>query len=380
MRTGLRHVLAVALAAGATAVTCGFAPLAAASGDGPPVGGPLLAAKGLVVQPLPGAPALPARSQLPASSWLVADLTTGQVLAAKDPHGRFLPASTLKTLTAVTLIPKLRTSESVEASNHDARIDGSRVGLVPGMHYTVKKLFTAMLVVSANDAAEALAHAAGGVTATLAAMNAEAHHLQADDTVAMTPSGLDGSGESSSAYDLALIAQAGLQIPAFRHYIATVHTSMPAPHHKHFAIYTHNQLLTTYRGDIGVKNGYTDAAMGTYVGAATRHGHTILVSLMHANPDFWPMARSLLSWGFKADGRVSPVGTLVKPLTPAVTPAAAQGAATAVQAASVSRHGHKSSPLELVLVAVTVVVATMTGVRRLRRAQRRPKLKLPRTY
>src|SRR4051812_26497753 len=70
-----------------------------------PVGGPLLGSTDVVVQPLAGAPALPKPSALPAASWLVANLTTGQILAAKNPHGRFLPASTLKTLTALTLIP-----------------------------------------------------------------------------------------------------------------------------------------------------------------------------------------------------------------------------------------------------------------------------------
>src|SRR4051794_41419353 len=63
------------------------------------VGGPLLATDGVTVSPLAGAPALPAG--LGMGSWLVADADTGAVLAAKAPHRRFLPASTLQTLTAV---------------------------------------------------------------------------------------------------------------------------------------------------------------------------------------------------------------------------------------------------------------------------------------
>ena len=99
-------------------------------------------------------------------------------------------------------------------------------------------------------------------------------------------------------------------------YVGTVSSTVPAPHHKHFQIYTHNRLLTTYRGDIGVKNGYTVAANATYVGAATRNGHTILITLMHAQPYFWDEARSLLDWGFRARGKVDPVGTLVDPQQP----------------------------------------------------------------
>jgi D-alanyl-D-alanine carboxypeptidase len=65
-----------------------------------------MASHGIVVNyPSPAAPRVP---YVPASSWAVADAGTGQVLAAKDPHGKFGPASTLKVLTAVTLMPVLK--------------------------------------------------------------------------------------------------------------------------------------------------------------------------------------------------------------------------------------------------------------------------------
>jgi D-alanyl-D-alanine carboxypeptidase (penicillin-binding protein 5/6) len=306
-RAALVSTLAAVAALAAIAST---APAAASAG---PVGGPQLAGRGLVLNRGPGVPALP--KHLPASAWLVADATTGQVLAAKDPHGRFLPASTLKMLTAITLIPRLNPHALVRPTEADEGVGGSMVGLVPHYPYRIGLVFTAMLVASGNDAAETLANAAGGVGHTLALMNAEARALQADDTVAKTPSGLDAPGETTSAYDLALIARAGLQMPAFRRYIATRVAYIPAPHHKRFQIASHNLLLTSYPGDIGVKNGYTERAEGCYVGAATRHGRTIIITLLHANPDFWPMARGLLNWGFAADGRVRPVGVLVPPLS-----------------------------------------------------------------
>src|SRR3954466_7594617 len=306
MRARLGSVLAI--------VTLGIAaaPAAAAEGSpGEPVGGPSLGPRGVVVKPLPGAPALP--RGLSASSWLVADADTGEVLAARAPHAQHLPASTLKVLTAVTLLPRLDPSTVVRASYDDAAVDGSKVGLVPGMRYSVDTLFASMLVVSANDAAGALAEAAGGTRATVAAMNATARHLQAYDTRARTPSGLDRKSETTSAYDLALIARAGLEMPAFRHYVQIVTGHVPAPHHRRYQIYTHDRLLTSYRGMIGGKNGYTVAAAATFVGAARRNGHTILIALMHAPPNFWPQAESLLDWGFAAEGRVVPVGQLVVP-------------------------------------------------------------------
>src|SRR3954465_11706182 len=175
---------------------------ASAASRSEPIGGPLLGARGVGLDRLAGAPALP--RGLTAASWLVADADTGEVLAARAPHAQHLPASTLKVLTAVTLLPRLDPATEVRATYDDAAVDGSKVGLVPGMRYSVDTLFASMLVVSANDAAGALAEAAGGMRPPIAAMNAAARHLQAFDTMARTPSGLDPN-ERSSAYDLALL-------------------------------------------------------------------------------------------------------------------------------------------------------------------------------
>ena len=360
----------LAMLAALVCLGLGTAPALAQGQSITPVGGPLLKGSGIIERPLAGAPALP--TDLTSSSWLVADMNTGEVLAAKAPHERFLPASTLKTLTAVTLIPRLDPNRLVKCSYNDAIVDGSKVGLVPGMSYTVRKLFTAMLVVSGNDAADALAEAAGGIGKTVRLMNAEATHLQAYDTFARTPSGLDGPGETTSAYDLALIARAGLQMPDFRNYVGTVSSTVPAPHHKHFQIYTHNRLLTTYRGDIGVKNGYTVAANATYVGAATRNGHTILITLMHAQPYFWDEARSLLDWGFKARGKVDPIGTLVDPQQPTahVEAAAAQQSPDKTTVILTARRGGGIPPWQIGLLAVSAAVAATVTVRRMRRPHR----------
>ena len=336
-----------------------------------PVGGQMLGSHGVVVQSLPGSPPLP--KGLSASSWLVADADTGDVLAAKAPHARHLPASTLKVLTAITLLPRLDSTQMVRASWDDAATDGTKVGLVPGMKYSVDTLFTSMLVVSANDAAGALAEAAGGIRPTVRLMNETARHLQAYDTQAQTPSGLDAKDETSSAYDLALLGRAGLAMPAFRHYIGIVTDHVPAPHNKRFEIYTHDQLLTSYPGMIGGKNGYTVAASATFVGAARRHGHTILISLMHAPPYFWPQAKSLLDWGFAADGRVAPVGHLVGPSQPHSTVATHPSRTTVFLSAH--RPGSSVATWQLIALAGSAAAAAAATVRRMRRRAHR--LSLP---
>ncbi|MDR6862375.1 hypothetical protein [Phycicoccus sp. 3266] len=280
------------------------------------VGGPRLAATGVVTDLPPGVPAPP---KLRDVSWLLADLDTGEVVAAKAPHARLLPASTLKTLTALTLIPQVPKDQLVKASPADAAADGTRVGMVPGQSYTGRQLFQALLMSSGNDAAYALAEAGGGREKVLAEMNANAAHLGAHDTVAKDPSGLDAPGQTSSAYDLALIARAALQLPDFRAYVTTKQADFPGlvdprtKKRKTYKINNHNALLYNYPGTIGVKNGYTVAAHRTFISAVTRGGHTYLLTEMYGLDHSWRPQAAMYDWAFRYASKARPVGRLVEP-------------------------------------------------------------------
>ena len=186
-------------------------PLPGQGPGGQVVGGARLGTVGLALPPK----AKPLPKDISARGWVIADLDTGDVLAARNPHGRYPPASTLKWLTALTLLPKLDKHKRVVCSYADVDVDGTRVGLVQYGRYSVDLLFQAMLMASGNDAANALARVAGSVPSTVAAMNATARSIQAYDTHAATPSGLDGPHQLTSAYDLALIGRADLarQLP-----------------------------------------------------------------------------------------------------------------------------------------------------------------------
>src|SRR3954469_23278487 len=281
--------------------------------DGSAVGGEDLDTRGLVVAD--GTPPLP--DGVTAAGWLVADAGTGEVFAARDPHGRYYPASTLKTLTLLTLAHVLPPDLVVDGTTEDENIEGSRVGIVQGGHYPVSLLFRALMLQSGNDAANALARAAGGVPATVAAMNATAERIGAYDTVAGTPSGLDVAGQSSSPYDLALIfrqlvadpmTEAILQTP-----VADIPPVGPRPG---FQIQTQNTLLTTYPGNLGAKSGFTDAARHTFVTEAERGGRRLVVSIMQTERrpvSETDQAARLLDWGFSVPAGSSGVGRLVQP-------------------------------------------------------------------
>jgi D-alanyl-D-alanine carboxypeptidase (penicillin-binding protein 5/6) len=357
--------------------------------DGSTVGGEELDTRGLVT--VPGAPSLP--EGIDARGWLVADAGTGAVLGAQDPHGRYYPASTLKTLTLLTLTPVLDPVLVVEGTAEDEVIEGSRVGLVRGGQYPVSLLFQALVMQSGNDAANALARAAGGVEATLTAMNATAERLQAFDTVAGTPSGLDVAGQSSSPYDLALIMRELVADPVTLAVLQTRTAQMPpvAGLTEGYQIQNQDSLLTDYPGTLGGKNGFTDAARHTFVAAAERDGRRLVVSLMQAERSPVPtteQAKRLLDWGFAVPAGVTGAGRLVTPgeadaaALPSTVPAAdgtlpsgdAAAAGTARSADTRTAAAGRPPPAESPLLpiglgvgAVVIVAATVVGRRRARR-------------
>ncbi|GAB3364957.1 D-alanyl-D-alanine carboxypeptidase family protein [Modestobacter lapidis] len=364
--------------------------------DGSTVGGEVLDTRGLVT--VPGAPPLP--EGIDARGWLVADVGTGAVLGARDPHGRYYPASTLKTLTLLTLAPVLDPALVVEGTAEDENTEGSRVGLVRGGQYPVSLLFQALMMQSGNDAANALARAAGGMESTLAAMNATARRLRAFDTVAGTPSGLDVAGQSSSPYDLALFIRELVADPGTRAVLQTPTAQMPPVPGltEGYQIQNQNSLLTEYPGTLGGKNGFTDAARHSFVAAAERDGRRLVVSLMQAERLPVPapeQAERLLDWGFAVPAGATGAGRLVEPgeedaAEPPSTVPAADGTLTAadataadataadVTAAAATRSAGTGTaaagsapaaespllPIGLGAGAVVIIVATVIGRRR----------------
>jgi serine-type D-Ala-D-Ala carboxypeptidase (penicillin-binding protein 5/6) len=333
------------------------------------VGGPLMASEGTVVQADRGARPVP---QIPASAWLIANANTGQVLAAKDPHGKYGPASTMKILTAITLIPRLNPNAMVLASQQAADTEAMDAGLVAGRRYKVSDLFTALLTISANDAAVALTQATGSFGKGMALINAEAHHLQAYDVVAKQPNGLPATGQVESAYDEALIARQALAMPAFMKYDETLSAPFEVKPHDWETLVNQNWLLIKYPGALGGKIGWTISSEATYVGLARRNGVTLIVTIMHCTAlQEITSAVKLLNWGFANSGKVNPVGTLVKPL-PAVTVAKqTRSAASRAQVAAARQQSAGSGSMSArYAVAGGAIAVTGLGIGLLRR--RRP--------
>jgi D-alanyl-D-alanine carboxypeptidase (penicillin-binding protein 5/6) len=282
-----------------------------------PVGGPRMGECRLVLPKT----TLRLPSKVWAASWVVVDLDTGDVLAAKDPHGRHRPASLIKVLLALVVLDELDPAQIVQATKLDASQECTCIGVQAWQKYPVHKLFTGLLMSSGNDAAHTLGSAIGGNGVALAKMNAMARALRALDTRAATTSGLDGPGMSSSAYDQALIFRAAMQQPRFAKAVQTRELRFRWHRRKPpWTLYNDNRLLSgpaAYPGFLGGKTGFTDDARHTYVGAARRGGKRLAVVLMRAEQKplrVSEQARRLLDYGFRLAARdVEPVGRLVEP-------------------------------------------------------------------
>ncbi|MFG2307887.1 D-alanyl-D-alanine carboxypeptidase family protein [Streptomyces sp. NPDC048566] len=333
-RTAVAHP-AVARVAVRCSALCAAGVLATAPGQataltGPRPAGPRptvspspssLYQRGTQVRPGAGAPGLPAG--ISALSWLVADAGTGDVLAAHDAHRPLPPASTLKTLFALTVLPTL--PGGIRHTVTERELEGigagsSLVGVAEGHTYSVADLWRGVFLNSGNDAVHVLAAMNGGWTATTAQMQAKARALGARDTRVVSPDGYDAPGQVSSAYDLAVFGRAGLHNTDFARYCATVDSMFPG-RGRAYGIRNTNRLLTgadgvaPYPGLIGIKNGYTTNAGNTLVAAARHGGRTLVVTVMNPQDGggltVYEEARSLLDWGFAAAGHVDAVGTLL---------------------------------------------------------------------
>lgn len=258
-----------------------------------------------------------------ALSWLVADARTGDVLAAHNAHRKLPPASTLKTLFALTVLPTLPAGLRHKVTEDELAGIGagsSLVGVAAGRTYRVADLWRGVFLNSGNDAVHVLAAMSGGWRETAARMQAKARSLGARDTHVRSPDGYDASGQVSSAYDLAVFGRAGLHNADFADYCGTARAKFPGGGGWSYEIQNTNRLLTgadgvgRYPGVVGVKNGYTSKAGNTLVAAARRGERTLVVTVMNPQEGggyaVYEEARSLLDWGFGAAGRVDPVGSL----------------------------------------------------------------------
>ena len=241
-----------------------------------------------------------------ANAAILVDAESGRVLYEKNPHVQLPIASTTKIMTALVVRDRLKLNDIATISKEAANVGEQSVGLVAGEKIKVEDLLWALLVLSANDAAYALAQqTAGTIPAFADMMNKKAKELGANDSHFMNPHGLDQSGHYSSAYDLSVMGRALLKDPVLAKMVGTKRHSIPMPtgHSGDLTLYGHNEILDVYPGANGIKTGYTGKAGFCLVASATKDEKT-LVSVVLNSTHRASDTTALFNYGFASTEKI----------------------------------------------------------------------------
>jgi D-alanyl-D-alanine carboxypeptidase (penicillin-binding protein 5/6) len=237
-------------------------------------------------------------------SWLVGDLSSGQVLAAHKADERIEPASLTKIMTAYVVFQALRDKklaleQQVNVSRRAWRAPGARMFIEPRRPVTVEQLIRGMVVQSGNDACIALAEAvAGSEEVFVQRMNHEAARLGLKDTRYANATGLPHAQHYTTAQDLYHLT--GALIRDFPDEYAQYY-SQKEYRYNNIAQPNRNRLLWLDPSVDGVKTGHTEAAGYCLVASSHRGGRRLLSVLLGSSSESMRAQESqkLLNWGFQ---------------------------------------------------------------------------------
>ena len=262
---------------------------------------------------------------------ILMDGDTGNILYEKHAETEVPMASTTKIMTALIAIQAGNLNQVITVGQDAVNQDqiGSTAGLHLGDQITLKDLLYGMMLPSGDDAAQAIADGvAGSADAFTTIMNVEAQKLHLFQTHFFDPTGLDtylnlkpipANQHYTTAYDLVRLARYAMSIPLFAQIVSTPDYTLPASAtHGPIAPWKNtNTMLTSYKGTLGIKTGWTGAAGGCLVFSTKRNGHTLIGVILHSSgqntteaQDFQTRvadAATLLNWGFKLPTQVPQV-------------------------------------------------------------------------
>ena len=239
-----------------------------------------------------------------ARAWVLADLSSGQILATEKPDERFEPASLTKLMTAYVVFgalkeKKIALDQQVTVSERTRRAPGSRMFIDPRKPVSVDELIRGMVIQSGNDACIALAELIAGAEETFAGlMNREAARLGMKNTKFMNSSGLPDPQHYSTARDLQVLAAALIRdFPAqYGQYY-----SQKEFRYNNISQPNSNRLLWVDPSVDGVKTGHTEAAGYCLIASSRRGGRRLLSVLLGSTSEAARAQESLklLNWGYQ---------------------------------------------------------------------------------
>jgi serine-type D-Ala-D-Ala carboxypeptidase (penicillin-binding protein 5/6) len=250
-------------------------------------------------------PGTPAQAPPLPKAFVLVDADTGAVIAEQNSRAVRPPASTIKLLTALIAVQRLEPGDAIPISPLSEGMPARKINVKAGQVWTFQDLLYSMMMVSANDAAVAIAEKIGGgsLDGYVRIADATADRLQlADQPVLNDPGGLDDEfankgGSRISPRDLAIVSRAVLGRPDLVNVINTQHYEFTGGDGLGHTLNNHDLFLDLYPGANGLKTGTTELAGHTFVGSATRGGRTMLAIVFDA-ADYYGSAAALLDQGF----------------------------------------------------------------------------------
>ncbi len=225
---------------------------------------------------------------------ILMDAKSGQVLYEKNANSLMFPASTTKVMTAIIALENCSLDEKITAS-HDAitsiKSGYTNANIQVGEQLTMEELLYALLLNSANEAANVIAERIGGTIENFAnMMNAKAIELGCTGTHFVNANGIHADNHFTTAFDLATITRYCMQNDTFRHMVSTLTYTLPATEQYPTAdriLKNSNHLLTEghpfyYPYAIGVKTGFTTQAKNCLIAASNKDGYELISIVLHA--------------------------------------------------------------------------------------------------
>lgn len=255
--------------------------------------------------------------ELKAKSAILAEASTGKILYENNAHEKLPPASITKIMTELLTLEaiedgKLKWDEKLTCSEHAASMGGSDIWLEPNEQMTVKDLFKAMAISSANDAAVVFAEKIGGSEKGFVnMMNQKAKSLGMNDTTFVNANGLDADGHVTSAYDIMLMSRELLKHDGIFDYTTVWMDSLRGGKTQ---LVNTNKLVRTYNGINGLKTGSTGKAGYCISATAKRDGMQLIAVIMGSDnmKDRFKSAANLLDYGFGGWSLVQPKAVKTK--------------------------------------------------------------------
>ncbi|WP_394691678.1 D-alanyl-D-alanine carboxypeptidase family protein [Hoeflea sp.] len=212
------------------------------------------------------------------------DVKSGRVIAHEDAFQRWYPASLTKIMTAYLAFSAVKSGQMsmdtpITMSVHASKEPPSKMYFKPGERFPLDSALKYLMVKSANDVAVAIAEAvSGSEEAFVREMNATARAIGMQATRFVNPNGLPGSGQYTTAHDMAVLAVAARRnFPEYAQYFGYEGFAIGKQTHTNY-----NLLIGRFQGADGMKTGYICASGFNQVSSATRNGKTVVSVVLGA--------------------------------------------------------------------------------------------------